>query len=207
MELAVHDNKGKKTSKKAKLSDTIFSIEPNDHAIYLDTKYHMAKKREGNSKVKARAEITGSTRKIKRQKGTGSARAGSIKSPIFRGGGRVFGPEPRLYNIKLNKKQRQIARKSALSYKIKQEGLYVIQDLNFKEPKTKNYTEIVKNMELEGRTLLVVPESNTNVHLAVRNVQKAKVIPASELNTYDVLNAKNVVLIESAIEKIENLLS
>jgi large subunit ribosomal protein L4 len=208
MELSIFNISGKATAKKAVLTDEIFSIEPNDHAIYLDVKQYMANKRQGTHKAKERAEIAHSTRKLKRQKGTGGARAGSIKSPVFVGGGRVFGPRPRTYEFKLNKKVKQLARKSALTYKAKDNSITVLEDINWDTPKTKNYVEMLKNLKLEGKkTLLVVPESNKNVYLSSRNLSDAKVVRASELNTYDVLNATNLLLLEGSLKEIENILS
>jgi len=208
MELAVFNTGGKKTSKKVKLDDAVFGIEPNDHAIYLDVKQHLANTRQGTSKSKERAEIAGSTRKIKKQKGTGTARAGSIKSPLFRGGGRVFGPEPRDYHFKLNKKLKVLARKSALSQKAKEEKLMVIEDFSFDAPKTKGYLDILNNLELNGtRTLVVLSEANRNVYLSSRNIQKTKVTTAGQLNTYDILNAGKIIFAESSVEKIQTVLS
>jgi large subunit ribosomal protein L4 len=208
MELSIFNISGKATAKKAVLTDEIFSVEPNDHAIYLDVKQYMANKRQGTHKAKERAEIAHSTRKLKRQKGTGGARAGSIKSPVFVGGGRVFGPRPRTYEFKLNKKVKQLARKSALTYKAKDNSITVLEDINWDTPKTKNYIEMLKNLKLEGKkTLLVVPESNKNVYLSSRNLSDAKVVRASELNTYDVLNANTLLLLEGSLKEIENILS
>ncbi|MEM9024136.1 MAG: 50S ribosomal protein L4 [Bacteroidota bacterium] len=208
MELPVYDSNGKKTSKKVSLNDAIFGIEPNDHAIYLDVKQYLANQRQGTHKAKERSEITGSTRKIKRQKGTGTARAGSIKSPVFRGGGRVFGPQPRDYGFKLNKKVKQLARKSALSYKAKDEQLVVLEDLNFEAPKTSQYASLLSSLEVQDkRTVLVVAESDRNLYLSARNLQRTKVVPVNELNTYDILNAGSLLLSQSSVEKIENLLS
>jgi len=207
MEVTVYKNSGQKTTKKVALADEIFAIEPNDHAIYLDVKQYLANQRQGTHKAKERAEITGSTRKIKRQKGTGTARAGSIKSPIFRGGGRVFGPRPRNYSFKLNKKLKALARKSALSYKAKEEGVMVLEDFNFEAPKTKEYMKMLASLELQDKkTLLVLPESNRNILLSSRNLPKAKVTTVDSLHTYDLLNAESLLLSESSIEKIENLL-
>lgn len=207
MEIAVYNNSGKET-KKIKLNDEIFGIEPNEHALYLDAKLHLANKRQGTSKSKERGEITGSTRKIKKQKGTGTARAGSIKSPLFRGGGTIFGPRPRTYGFKLNKKVKQLARKSALSAKIKAESLIVLEDFNMETPKTKQYLEMLNALNAGGqRTLLVLGEENNNILLSSRNIQSTKVIPADMLNTYDVLNAGKVILAESSVEKIENMLN
>ncbi|HAE31439.1 MAG TPA: 50S ribosomal protein L4 [Flavobacteriales bacterium] len=206
MELAVYNTKGKATSKKVKLSDSIFGIEPNDHAIYLDVKLIMANKRQGTHMARERADVAGSTKKIKKQKGTGTARAGSIKNPLFRGGGTVFGPRPRIYGFKLNKKQRKLARMSALSYKAKEDSIVILEDLKMDSPKTKEYLTIMDNLNLSGtKTLVVVAENDRNVYLSSRNVQNTKVIEASQVNTYDVLNCKKLVIAESAVDKIENL--
>ncbi len=207
MEIAVLKNSGEETGRTVSLSDDVFGIEPNDHAIYLDVKQFLANKRQGTHKSKERNEITGSTKKIKRQKGTGTARAGSIKSPIFRGGGRVFGPQPRDYSFKLNKKLKVLARKSALAYKAKDNGLVVLEDFTFEAPKTKEYVSLLSNLSLgEKKTLVVVAENDKNLALSSRNLQNSKVITADSLNTYDLLNAESVVLSESSVEKIENLL-
>lgn len=207
MEIAVLKNSGEDSGRKVTLSDDIFGIEPNDHAIYLDVKQFLANQRQGTHKSKERAEIAGSTKKIKKQKGTGTARAGSIKSPLFRGGGRVFGPQPRNYSFKLNKKLKQLARKSALAYKAKDSNLLVLEDLNFEAPKTKEFKSLLSNIAVaDKKTLFVLSESNKNVMLSGRNLQNAKVTTADSLNTYDVLNADSLVLSESSIEKIENLL-
>lgn len=208
MELAILKQTGEDTGRKITLSDDIFAVEPNDHAIYLDVKQYLANRRQGTHKSKERAEIAGSTKKIKKQKGTGSARAGSIKSPIFRGGGRVFGPKPRDYSFKLNKKLKQVARKSALTYKAKENGLVVLEDLVFDAPKTKDYINLLSKLSLsDKKTLLVVGENNPNVYLSSRNVQKAKVRVFSELNTYELLDADSLVLCEGAVSKLETLLS
>lgn len=207
MKVTVYQNSGKKTKKKVELIDEIFAIEPNDHAIYLDVKQYLANQRHGTHKSKERADISGSTRKIKRQKGTGTARAGSIKSPLFRGGGRAFGPRPRDYSFKLNKKLKMLARKSALSYKSKEEGIMVLEDFNFEAPRTKEYLKMLTSLELENKkTLLVLPETNRNVLLSSRNLPKAKVTTVDSLNTYDLLHADSLLISESSVEKIENLL-
>ncbi|TDI67981.1 MAG: 50S ribosomal protein L4 [Bacteroidetes bacterium] len=207
MKVTVYQNSGKKTKKKVELIDEIFAIEPNDHAIYLDVKQYLANQRHGTHKSKERADISGSTRKIKRQKGTGTARAGSIKSPLFRGGGRAFGPRPRDYSFKLNKKLKMLARKSALSYKSKEEGIMVLEDFNFEAPRTKEYLKMLTSLELENKkTLLVLPEANRNVLLSSRNLPKAKVTTVDSLNTYDLLHADSLLISESSVEKIENLL-
>lgn len=207
MELAVYNSEGKATSKKVKLSDDVFSIEPNDHAIYLDVKQYLAAQRQGTHKSKERAEIARTTKKLKRQKGTGGARAGSMKSPLFRGGGRVFGPRPRNYEIAVNKKVKALARKSALSYKAKENNIIVLEDLNYAEPKTSQYAELLNNLKVaDKKSLLVVPDHNKNVYLSSRNITSAKVVTASELTTYDILNASNLLLAEGSVSKIENLL-
>ena len=207
MEIAVLKNSGEETGRTVSLSDDVFGIEPNDHAIYLDVKQFLANQRQGTHKSKERAEIVGSTKKIKRQKGTGTARAGSIKSPIFRGGGRVFGPQPRDYSFKLNKKLKVLARKSALAYKAKDNGLVILEDFSFEAPKTKEYVSLLSNLSLgDKKTLVVVAENDKNLALSSRNMQNSKVITADSLNTYDLLNAESVVLSESSVEKIENLL-
>ena len=208
MEAKVLDTKGKSTSGKVTLSDSIFAIEPNDHAIYLDVKQHLANRRQGTHKSKERADITGSTRKIKKQKGTGTARAGSIKSPIFRGGGRVFGPRPRNYRFKLNTKLKRVARRSALSLKAKEEGILIIDGLSFDAPKTKEFKTVLSNLKLDNeKVLLVVGSNNENVYRAARNLKNMKVVPADLLNTYDVLNAKKVVIAKDAVEVIEKILN
>lgn len=207
MELTVFKISGDKTSKKVTLNDEIFGITPNDHAIWLDVKQYMANQRQGTSKAKTRNEITGSTRKIKRQKGTGTARAGSVKSPIFKGGGRAFGPEPRDYDFKLNKKLKKLARRSALSYKAKENGITIVEDFKFEEPKTKDFTGLLKNFNLsEKKTLLVLPETDRNLVLSSRNLKKAKVTLADMLNTYDILNANSIIISESSVPKIEEIL-
>ena len=205
MELAIHNIKGKDTGRKAKLSNNIFAVEPNDHAIYLDVKQYLANNRKGLHKTKERAEIKGSTRKIKKQKGTGTARAGSIKNPLFRGGGRVFGPRPRSYDQKVNKKVKKLARKSALSYKAKNKAIMIIEDFDFSKPKTKNYFSILKAFELDGKkTLMVLNEGNKNVYLSSRNLKNTKVVINSELNTYEITDASNVLILESAVDGLES---
>ncbi|WP_375583847.1 50S ribosomal protein L4 [Cyclobacterium xiamenense] len=208
MELAILKQTGEDSGRKITLSEDIFALEPNDHAIYLDVKQYLANKRQGTHKSKERAEISGSTKKIKKQKGTGGARAGSIKSPVFRGGGRVFGPKPRDYSFKLNKKLKQVARKSALSYKAKDNELLVLEDLVFDTPRTKDYVSLLTNLSLLGKkTLLVVAENNKNLYLSSRNLQKTKVRMVDELNTYELLDADSLVLCEGAVSKLETLLS
>ena len=206
MELNVINIEGKETGKKVALSDLIFGVEPNDHAIYLDVKQYLANQRQGTHKAKERGEVSGSTRKIKRQKGTGTARAGSIKSPVFRGGGRVFGPRPRDYGFKLNKKVKQLARKSALSYKAKDNGIIVLEDFNFESPKTKEFVAIQNNLKInDKKSLFVLTEVNKNIYLSSRNLKGVKVVTASELTTYDILNASSVVLLEGSLDKIEGV--
>ncbi|MFC5625980.1 50S ribosomal protein L4 [Algoriphagus winogradskyi] len=208
MELAVINQKGEDTGRKISLSDEIFAIEPNDHAIYLDVKQYLANQRQGTHKSKERNEIAGSTRKIKKQKGTGSARAGSIKSPLFRGGGRVFGPQPRDYSFKLNKKVKQLARKSALTYKVKDNSLSVLESISFDSPKTKSYLALLNGLSLgDKKTLLVLPEENANVFLSSRNLPKAKVVTVNDVNTYQVLNADHLVICEGSLSKLETILS
>lgn len=208
MELSVLNKEGKDSKKKVKLSDAIYGIEPNDHAIYLDVKQHLANKRQGTSKSKERAEITGSTKKIKKQKGTGTARAGSIKSPLFKGGGTVFGPRPRDYSFKLNKKLKRLARCSALSYKTKAGELQVVEDFTLDVPKTKSFTDILTNLKSQGKkTLLIVSETDKNLYLSSRNLEKSKVVSASEISTYDLMNANNVFVSVSALDKIEGSLA
>ncbi len=208
MELKVLNTKGKETAKSVTLTDSIFGIEPNDHAIYLDVKLILANKRQGTHKSKERADISGSTRKIKKQKGTGTARMGSIKSPVLRGGGRVFGPKPRNYGFKLNKKVKQLAKKSALTYKAKDNSIMVLEDLKMDAPKTKDFTALLDNLNLlYDKVLFVLPEDNKNVYLSSRNIQGTKVVTADSLNTYDVLNANKVIIIEGSVQKIENTLN
>ncbi|WP_268034261.1 50S ribosomal protein L4 [Algoriphagus sp. PAP.12] len=208
MELAVINQKGEDTGRKVQLSDEIFAIEPNDNAIYLDVKQYLANQRQGTHKSKERNEIAGSTKKIKKQKGTGGARAGSLKSPLFRGGGRVFGPRPRNYSFKLNKKVKQLARKSALSYKVKDNSLSVLENLAFDAPKTKAYLALLNGLALsDKKTLLVLPEDNKNVYLSSRNLPKAKVVTVNDVNTYQLLNADHLVLCEGSVSKLETILS
>jgi len=201
MEIAVYNISGKDTGKKIQLDDSIFGIEPNDHAIYLDVKQHLANKRQGTHKSKERADIAGSTKKLKRQKGTGTARCGSKKSPLFRGGGRVFGPQPRDYSFKLNKKVKQLARKSALSYKIKNNELIIVEDFNFEAPKTKNFISLKNNLKInDKKSLLVLSNQNKNIYLSARNLERAKVSTISEITTYDLMNTTALILAESTIE-------
>jgi len=208
MEIAVVDIKGKETGRKVNLSDAVFGIEPNNHAVYLDVKQYLANQRQGTHKAKERADITGSTRKIKKQKGTGTARAGSIKSPIFRGGGRVFGPRPRSYSFKLNKNLKRLARKSALSLKAIDKAIIVVEDFQFDTPKTKNFIDVLKGLGLENKkSLIVLGDSNKNVYLSSRNLKGSEVVSSSELSTYKILNANNLVFVEGSLEGIELNLS
>ena len=207
MELKVHNIKGKETDKKVKLDKLVFGIEPNDHAIYLDVKQYLANNRKGLHKAKERAEIAGSTRKIKKQKGTGTARAGSIKNPLFRGGGRVFGPRPRSYDQKINKKVKRLARKSALAYKVKNKEILILEDFNLSNPNTSDYLNIIKAFGLETKkTLLVTSEINNNIYLSSRNLKNSKVVINSELNTYEITDANSILILESAVEGIESTL-
>lgn len=208
MEVSVVNISGKATSKKVSLNDAIFGIDPNDHAIYLDVKQHLANKRQGTHKSKERAEVAGSSKKLKKQKGTGGARAGNDKSPTRVGGGRAFGPRPRDYSFKLNKKLKRLARMSALTYKAKESNITILEDFNFEAPKTQKYVDLINNLKLsDKKTLLVLGESNKNIYLSSRNLTNAKVVTASDLNTYDILNANNLLLVESSVKEIENLLS
>jgi large subunit ribosomal protein L4 len=204
MEVKVLNISGKETGAKVQLPESIFGIEPNDHAIYLDVKQYLANQRQGTHKSKQRNEIAGSTRKLYKQKGTGGARAGSIKSPLFNGGGRVFGPQPRDYSFKLNKKLKSLARKSALAYKAKDNNVVVLEDFNFDTVKTKNYISLIEALNVgAAKTLLVLPAQNNNIYLSSRNVQKTKVITAADLNTYDVLNAGVLVLTAGSVKTLE----
>lgn len=208
MELAVINHKGQDTGRTVSLSDEIFAIVPNDHAIYLDVKQYLANQRQGTHKSKERNEIAGSTKKIKKQKGTGGARAGSIKSPLFRGGGRVFGPRPRDYSFKLNKKVKQLARKSAIAYKVKDNSIMVLENIEFDAPKTKNYLALLSGLSLtDKKTLLVLPEENKNVYLSSRNLPKAKVVTVNDVNTYQVLHADQLVICEGSVSMLETILS
>ena len=204
MKVAVHNITGKETTKKVDLSKKVFGVEPNDHAIYLDVKQHLAAQRSGTHKTKERGDVKGSRRKLRKQKGSGAARVGDIKNPLFRGGGRVFGPRPRSYDFKVNKKVKRLARKSALSYMAKDKNIIVLEDFNFDTPKTKSYSDFLSNFELlDNKTVLVLAESNKNIFLSSRNLKKAKVVLASELNTYDVMNANKLMVMESSIKEIE----
>ncbi len=208
MELAVLNTSGEETGRVVTLSEAIFGIEPNDHAIYLDVKQYLANQRQGTHKSKQRNEVSGSTKKLKKQKGTGGARAGSIKNPQFKGGGRIFGPVPRDYSFKLNKKLKQLARRSALSYKAKDASITVLENISFDAPKTKEYLKLLSALSLaDKKTLLVVPMHNPNVYLSSRNIQNAKVVTADSLNTYDILHAQNLILCEGSVEKINELLA
>ena len=208
MEVAVLKSTGETTAKKVNLSDAIFGIEPNDHAIYLDVKSYLANQRQGTHKSKQRNEISGSSKKLKKQKGTGGARAGNIKNPQFKGGGRVFGPQLRDYSFKLNKKVKDLARKSALTYKAKDNSIAILEDFTFATPKTKQYIAFLKALALgDKKTLLVLSEANKNVVLSGRNIQNAKITTADQINTYDLMNADNVIFVESSISKVENLLN
>ncbi|MBE9509331.1 MAG: 50S ribosomal protein L4 [Bacteroidetes bacterium] len=206
MKLAIVDKEGKDTGKKAELKDSIFGIEPNDHAVYLDVKHYMANQRQGTHKTKERGEIRGSTAKIKKQKGTGTARAGSKKSPIMRGGGRTFGPRPRNYDFKLNKKVRQLARKSALSYKAKEKAIIVLEDMKFEEPKTKNLVDLNATLKIsDKKTLFVLSEQNKNLYLSSRNLKSSGVVIASEINTYEIMRASALVLFESSLDVLDKI--
>ena len=208
MELFVHKINGKKTSKKIKLDNSVFGVEPNTQAIYLDVKSYLANKRQGTHKTKQRADIKGSTRKIKKQKGTGTARAGSIKNPIFRGGGWIFGPTPRDYSQKVNKKVKRLARKSALSIKAKEKSIFIVEDFQMEKPSTKEFIKMLSALGLSGKkNLLVLEELNKNVYLSSRNLKNSNVVINSELNTYGISNANNLIISEGAVPKIESLLN
>ena len=207
MELAVYKTDGTKTSKTVELNQEIFAIEPSDHAIYLDVKQFLANQRQGTHKAKQRNEVKGSTKKLRRQKGTGFARIGDIKSPLLRGGGRAFGPQPRDYSFKVNKKVKRLARKSALSYKVKADNLMIIEDFSIDEPRTKKYLDILKSFNLDGKkSLLVLPEKNQTVYLSSRNLPKARVAVAADLNTYMIMHADKLLLVESSVKQIEETL-
>ena len=206
MEIKVLNKEGKATAKKVSLTKEIFAIEPNDHAIYLDVKQYLANQRQGTHQSRERGDIAGSTRKIKKQKGTGTARAGSIKIPLFRGGGRVFGPRPKSYSFKLNKKLKVLARKSALTYKAKEDSILVLDDLSFKTPKTKDFISVLKNLKIDGdKSLFVTSEKDQNTFLSSRNLKNAKVITADKLNTYDILYSHKLIISENAFDQIEKL--
>jgi large subunit ribosomal protein L4 len=204
MKVAVHNITGKETPKKVNLSNDVFGVEPNDHAIYLDVKQYLAAKRSGTHKAKERSDVKGSRRKLRKQKGSGAARVGDIKNPLFRGGGRVFGPKPRNYDFKVNKKVKRLARKSALSYMAKDKNIIILEDFSFETPKTKFYSDFLTNFDLlDNKTVLVLAKSNKNIFLSSRNLKKARVVLASELNTYDVMNANKLMVMESSINVIE----
>ena len=206
MEIKVLNKEGKATAKKVSLTKEIFDIEPNDHAIYLDVKQYLANQRQGTHQSRERGDIAGSTRKIKKQKGTGTARAGSIKNPLFRGGGRVFGPRPKSYSFKLNKKLKVLARKSALTYKAKEDSILVLDDLSFKTPKTKDFISVLKNLKIDSdKSLFVTSEKDQNTFLSSRNLKNAKVITADKLNTYDILYSHKLIISENAFDQIEKL--
>ncbi|MCZ8197372.1 MAG: 50S ribosomal protein L4 [Flavobacterium sp.] len=208
MEVKVLDKNGKDTGRKVQLSDSVFGIEPNNHAVYLDVKQYLANQRQGTHKAKERAEVAGSTRKIKKQKGTGTARAGSAKNPLFKGGGTVFGPRPRSYSFKLNKNLKRLARRSALSLKAKDSNLIVVEDFNFETPNTKSFISVLKALGLENKkSLFVLGDSNKNVYLSSRNLKASSVVTNSELSTYAILNANNLVLLEGSLDGIEENLS
>ncbi len=208
MELTVYNINGQETSRKITLESSIFDISPNDHAIYLDVKQYMANKRQGTHKTKDRSEIKATTKKLKRQKGTGSARAGDMKSPVFVGGGRVFGPDPKDYNFKLNKKLKRLARKSAFSYKAKENSIIIVEDFTFDKPETKSYVKFLKNFNvLEKKSLLVLKENDKNLYLSARNIPKAKITTVSAMNTYEILNSGRLILQESTITEIEKWLA
>jgi len=208
MELSVLNIKGEATGRKVTLNEDIFGIEPNDHVIYLDVKQHLANKRQGTHKSKERSEHAGSTRKLIRQKGSGGARRGDINSPLLRGGGRVFGPKPRDYSFKLNKKVKALARRSALSYKAQEDAIVVVEDFQFEAPKTKEFINVTKNLKVDGKkALFLLPDSNKNVFLSARNLQDSKVMVASLLNTYSVLDADVLVITEDSLKKIEDVLT
>lgn len=207
MEVNVYNIKGEDTGRKVTLNESIFGIEPNDHAIYLDVKQFMANQRQGTHKSKERSELSGSTRKLKKQKGTGGARSGDINSPVFVGGARVFGPKPRDYFFKLNKKVKSLARKSALSYKAQDNGIVVVEDFSFEAPKTKEFIALIKNLKVSDKNLLLIlSDTNKNVYLSARNVERAKVLTVAGLNTYNVLNAGALVLTESSLSAIDDIL-
>jgi len=208
MEVKVLNSNGKETGRKVQLSDSVFAIEPNKHAVYLDVKQYLANQRQGTHKAKERAEVAGSTRKIKKQKGTGTARAGSAKNPLFKGGGTVFGPRPRSYSFKLNKTVKRLARKSALTLKAQESNLIVVEDFNFEAPSTKNFINVLKALGLDNKkSLFVLGDANNNVYLSSRNLKGSSVVTSSELSTYAILNANNLVLLEGSLEGIEENLS
>lgn len=208
MDINVLDIKGQETGRKVTLSESVFGIEPNDHVIYLDVKQYMADQRQGTHKSKERSEVSGSTRKLGRQKGGGGARRGDINSPVLVGGGRVFGPKPRDYRFKLNKKVKNLARRSALSYKAQEQAILVVEDFNFEAPKTKDFVNIAKNLKVDGKKLLLLlPEANKNVFLSARNLQKAHVIVAKDVNTYKILDADVLIVTENSLKAVEGILN
>lgn len=208
MQVEVLNISGKKTAKKVELADVIYGLEPNDHSIYLDVKHYLAAQRQGTHKAKERSEIARTTKKLKKQKGTGGARAGSMKSPVFVGGGRAFGPKPRDYSFKLNKKVKVLARASALTYKAKENAITVLEDFTFEAPKTKNYIDLLRNLNLsDKKTVLVLGDTNNNVYLSSRNIDCAKVVKATDLNTYDIVNAQSLILCESSVKVLESILN
>ena len=208
MEVSVLNINGQETGRKVSLNESIFGIEPNDHVLYLDVKQYLANQRQGTAKAKERSEVSGSTRKLGRQKGGGGARRGDINSPVLVGGGRVFGPKPRDYRFKLNKKVKVLARKSALAYKAQENAVIVVEDFNFEAPKTKDFVNITKNLKVEGKkTLLVLPEVDKNVYLSARNLQRAEVMPANTINAYKVLNAEVLVVTEKSLQTIDQILT
>ncbi len=206
MEVAIFNKAGQETGRNVELSSEIYAVEPNDHAIYLDVKQYLANQRQGTHKAKDRGEISGSTRKIKRQKGTGGARAGSRKSGTIRGGGRIFGPRPRDYSFKLNKKLKELARKSALTYKAQANSIMVLEDISFEAPKTKEFVAIQNNLKIsDKKSLIVLPEENKNIYLSSRNLQNVEIVTASELSTYKIMRAHKIILVESSVNKVEEL--
>ena len=208
MKIAVLDYKGKDTGRKVDLSKDVYEIEPNNHSLYLDVKQYLANQRQGTHKAKERADITGSTRKIKKQKGTGTARAGSIKNPLFRGGGTIFGPRVRSYSQKLNKNVKRLARRSALSLKLKAKAISIVEDFDFESPKTKSFTDVVNSLGLNGKkSLFVLGGINKNVYLSARNLERSSVVTNSEISTYSIMNAQHLVFLESSLEQIESNLS
>ena len=208
MELSVLNIKGEETEKTVVLNEKIFAVKPNEHVVYLDVKNHLARKRQGTSKAKQRSEISGSTRKIKRQKGTGTARAGSIKSPIFRGGGVVFGPHPRTYGFKLNKKEKKIAKQSVLSARAKEGAIKIIEDFNFENPKTKTFIDLLNNLKIQNiKSLLLLGTLNKNIFLSARNLKKTNVLTVESINTYDLINAESIIICESSLNYINQQLS
>jgi len=206
MELKVYSKDGKATADKVKLSKEVFGVEPNDHAIYLDVKQYLANQRQGTHKTKDKSEVKASTKKVKKQKGTGTARMGSLKSGILRGGGRFFGPKPRDYSFKLNKKLKRVARRSALSYKAKQKEILILENLNFETPSSRAFQDIINGLELQGRTLFVTAGYNNNAYLSGRNIEQNEILEANKLNTYQILKAKNIVMVKEAIQEVEGIL-